>query len=275
MSYAIAQQLRPVYGFVERNCRLLQRYWGWELMWLIYSLALTMSIGFLAVGMEMVSGVKVPINKVLVYLLTGSLVWRYLSEIFWETSNVISWERWEGTLEYTMMAPISRVTHLLGMTAFAVIYAGLRFVLMLGVCALLFHIDLGRANVFGSLLILAVSTFSLVGIGLMGACMPLMSPEKGSQMTGIIEALLLMVSGIYYPIEVLPTALQYAARLSPITYTLRGMRACLIDGIGMQEVWAYVWPLLIVGAVFVPMGLKVFMIAEHYCKRKGTLKRSG
>ena len=275
MAQAISQQLRPVYGFVERNFRLLQRYWGWELSWLIYSLAITLSIGFLAVGMEMVSGVKVPTNKVLIFLLTGSLVWRYLSEIFWETSNVISWERWEGTLEYTMMAPISRVTHLLGMTAFAVIYAGLRFLLMLGVCAVAFHLDLSKANVPGALLILAASTLSLVGLGLMGACMPLMSPEKGSQMTGIIEALLLMVSGIYYPIEVLPTVLQYAAKVSPITYTLRGMRACLIDGIGMAEVWAYVWPLLIVGAVLVPAGIQVFAIAERYCKRNGTLKRSG
>ena len=65
------------------------------------------------------------------------------------------------------------------------------------------------------------------------------------------------------------------AKVSPITYTLKGMRACLIDGIGMAEVWAYVWPLLIVGALLVPAGIKVFAIAERYCKRKGTLKRSG
>ena len=71
MAQAVARQLQPIYGFVERNFRLLQRYWGWELMWIIYSLAITLSIGFLAVGMEMVSGVKVPQNKVLIFLLTG------------------------------------------------------------------------------------------------------------------------------------------------------------------------------------------------------------
>ena len=275
MSEAIVRQLMPVYGFLERNFRLLQRYWAWELVWFLYTLAITLSIGFLAVGMEMVSGVKVPQNRVLVFLLTGSLVWRYLSQIFWETSNVISWERWEGTIEYTFMAPISRVTQLLAMSVYGTVYAGVIFVAMLAICAAIFHIDLSAANLLGALLILAASTLSRVALGEMRACLTLMSPETGTQMTGIIEAVLLMISGIYYPIEVLPGWLQYVAKVSPITYTLKGMRACLIDGIGMAEVWAYVWPLLIVGALLVPAGIKVFAIAERYCKRKGTLKRSG
>ena len=275
MSEVVARQVQPVWGFVERSWRLVQRYWAWEVMWLVYSLAMTLSIGFLAKGMALVSGADLPTNKVLIYLLTGSLVWRYLSEIFGEVSNIISWERWEGTLEYTFMAPISRATHLLGMTAFSVSYAGLRFLLVLGLCAVFFDLDLRVANVPGALAVLAASTLSLMGLGLMGACMPMLSPEKGSQATGIIQALLLMVSGIYYPIEVLPVWMQHIATVSPVTYALRGMRGCLIEGIGMRQVWAYVWPLLIVGAVLIPMGLQVFAVAERYCKRKGMLKRSG
>lgn len=266
---------QPWYAFIERNFTLLRRYWPWELSWTIYSGAIVLSIGFLAVGMEQVSGVDVPEAKILVYLLTGSLLWRYLSELFWETSNVISWERWEGTLEYTMMAPISRFVQLIGTSLFAVVYSGLRLVFLLLLCAIFFRLDLSSANIAGAAAILGIATFSLIGLGLMGACLPLMSPEKGMQMTGIIEAVLLLVSGIYYPIEVLPQWLQYVSRLSPITYTLKGMRACLIDGASLGEVWPYIWPLLISGAIMIPAGLQVFSMAEKYCKRKGRLKRSG
>ena len=267
--------LQPMAGFIGRNFALLRRYLPWEMSWLLYSAATALSIGFLAVGMESVSGVKVPTDKILVYLITGTLLWRYLSELFWETSNVISWERWEGTIEYTFMAPISRFVHLIGMSSFAVLYAGVRLVLLTLVCALFFHIDLSRANLPGACLVLGVSTFSLVGLGLMAASLPLVYTEKGTQMTEVIEAILLMVSGIYYPVEVLPVWLRFFSQFSPITYTLKGMRAAMLQGASVTELWPTIAPLIVTAIVLIPVGMMVFGYAENYCKRVGKLKRSG
>ena len=47
-----------------------------------------------------------------------------------------------------------------------------------------------------------ISSLSFIGIGLMAAIFPLLSPEKGQAATGIIQSMLLLVSGIYYEIEV-------------------------------------------------------------------------
>jgi len=266
---------RPVYAFLGRSFALTKRYWPWEMTWLLYSSAMVLSIGFLAVGMERVSGIAVPVDKVLVYLLTGSLLWQYLSELFWETSNIISYERWEGTIEYTFMAPISRLTHLFGMSAFAACYAGARLVVLVGVCLLMFDLDLRGANLLGACAVLAISTLSLVGLGLMAACLPLMYTEKGMQMTSVVEAALLMVSGVYYPIEVLPGWLRFFSQFSPMTYTLQGMRAALLEGAGLGRLWGDILPLAVTAVVLIPLGLKVFAIAEAYCKRHGKLKRSG
>lgn len=266
---------QPIHAFMGRNFALLRRYWPWEATWLVYSSAIVMSIGFLAVGVGQVSGADIPVGKVLVYLLTGSLLWRYLSELFWETSNVISWERWEGTIEYTFMAPISRITHLLGMSSFAVVYAGLRLVLLTGVCALMFDLDLAGANLLGACAVLGIATFSLVGLGLMASCLPLMYTEKGTQMTSVVEAVLLMVSGVYYPVGVLPGWLQFFSKFSPITYTLHGMRAAILDGAGLRHLWGDILPLILTAVVLIPAGLWVFGRAEIYCKRHGKLKRSG
>jgi ABC-2 type transport system permease protein len=266
---------RPFNAFLGRSFALTKHYWLWEASWLLYSVVMVLSIGFLAIGMRQVAGVAVPVDKVLVYLLTGSLLYRYLSELFWETSNVISYERWEGTIEHTFMAPVSRVTHLLGMSSFSVCYAGVRLVLLTAVCALIFDLHLGSANLLGACAILAISTFSLVGLGLMAASLPLMYTEKGTQMTNIVEAALLMVSGVYYPINVLPGWLQFCAKFSPATYTLHGMRAAILEGAGFRELWPDIWPLIITAVVLIPLGIKVFGMAEKYCKRHGKLKRSG
>jgi ABC-2 type transport system permease protein len=91
-----------------------------------------------------------------------------------------------------------------------------------------------------------------------------------------VEAALLMVSGVYYPISVLPGWMQMLAKISPATYTLQGMRAAL--GVGKAEFGdlpVMIGVLLLQGAILVPLGALVFRIAETHAKRTGKLARSG
>ena len=39
--------------------------------------------------------------------------------------------------------------------------------------------------------------------------------------------------------------------------------------------WGEIWPLLVIGAASIPLGLWVFGAGERYAKRNGKLKRSG
>jgi ABC-2 type transport system permease protein len=123
--------------------------------------------------------------------------------------------------------------------------------------------------------VLAVCSISLVGFGVVAAVMPLLSPEKGQQVTYIISAILLLVSGVYYPVKVLPEWMQMMAQFSPVTYALKGSRAALQHGVGLPQLWDSIWPLLIMGVVFVPLGIFIFHLGERYAKRTGKLKRSG
>src|SRR5437867_1647187 len=66
------------------------------------------------------------VQNLIIFMLIGSLLWGYLSGLFFDISNVVGWERWEGTIEYTFMAPISRTTHILGMCLFSILYGVLR-----------------------------------------------------------------------------------------------------------------------------------------------------
>ncbi|HUV03536.1 MAG TPA: ABC transporter permease [Armatimonadota bacterium] len=274
MSRIVTEAL-AAYGFVERQFILLKRYWMWELVWILYGMSMTLSIGFLGVGMQSLTGVRLDTNHLILYLLTGSLLWGYLSGLFWDISNIVSWERWEGTIEYTFMAPISRISHIFGMSLFAIVYGIVRTLLMLGLVVLFFHLDLGKANLGGALVVLGIASFSFLGFGTMVAVLPLMSPEKGSQIAGIVEGILLMVSGVYYETSVLPRWMQAVSALSPATYTLRGMRRALVQGAGLGELADCLLPLAVMGIILIPLGLKVFQWGEMYCKRTGKLKRSG
>jgi ABC-2 type transport system permease protein len=265
-----------VWGYVQRNYFLTKRYFMWELVWLTFTTVNAMSITFIGAGVGLVGGGEgIDTQRLMTFLLVGALIWSYLSMIFDVLSETVQWERWEGTIEYTFMSPTSRVTHLLGMGVYAVVYGIIRTAVVLGVAMLAFDLDLSQANYWAALVVLAVCSISLVGFGVVAAVMPLLSPEKGQQVTYIISALLLLVSGVYYPVKVLPEWMQVAAQFSPVTYALEGSRAALLRGVGVSQLWESIWPLLVMGAVFVPLGLFVFHLGERYAKRTGKLKRSG
>ena len=265
-----------VWGYVQRNYFLTKRYFMWEVVWLTFTTVNAMSITFIGAGAaELKGGESIDVRAYMTFLLIGALIWSYLSMIFDILSETVQWERWEGTIEYTFMSPTSRVTHLLGMGVYAIVYGIIRTALVLGVAMLAFDLDLGNANYVAAVVVLAVCSISLVGFGVVAAVMPLLSPEKGQQVTYIVSALLLLVSGVYYPVNVLPDWMQRLAAVSPVTYGLEGTRAALRDGAGVVELWGSIWPLLVMGAVFVPLGIWIFHLGELYAKRTGKLKRSG
>jgi ABC-2 type transport system permease protein len=94
-------------------------------------------------------------------------------------------------------------------------------------------------------------------------------------MTHLIIAMLLLVSGVYYPVDVLPEWLQVFAKFSPATYVIDGSRAALLNGAPTPSLWQYIWPTLIMGVISIPVGLRIFHWAERYAKRTGKLHRNG
>ena len=273
----LIHQIRASYAFMERNANLVKRYWTWEMVWMVYSIANSLSVSFIGLGMEYLSGNEATVDGsfLVLYLVIGTLVWRYLSTVFYWITELISIERWEGTIEYTLMAPIRRLTHMAGQTFFAVIYGFVFTAVILGVTVLIFDISLSGANLWGGTIMLLSGCLSFVGISIMASPLPLLFPERGAQMTHIIIALLLLVSGVYYPVEVLPEILQKIAVFSPATYVLDGVRLSLLEGTRTLDLWPFIWPTLIMGIVLIPAGLWVFEQAERYAKRKGKLHRNG
>jgi len=271
----IWQETLASYAFVERNFNLMKRYWGWEVVWLTYSIASALSITYIGAGMEQISGASVDANYLVLYLLIGTLLWRYLSIVFDAISEMIAWERWEGTVEYTFMAPVSRLTHMVGQTIFSLVWGLIFTGVIFLVVALFFHLDLENANLAGASAVLVASSISFIGIGIMAAVLPLLFPERGAQMTHVVQAILLLISGVYYPITVLPKWMQVIAYVSPATYALEAMRAAMLEDAGWAELLPSLALLTAMGLITIPMGVWIFARAEHYAKRTGKLKRTG
>ncbi len=263
------RELRRSYALVERNFNLIKRYLGWEVVFMVYTVVNTLTIAFIGLSPDGSGQDRV------LYLVVGALLWGFLSVLFHEVAESVQWERWEGTIEYSFMAPMRRFTYLGGVCLFAAAYGAIRTVIVMCAVVGIFDLDLGSANLLAGLIVLLLSSLSFIGVGLMAATLPLMSPEKGSQAAHILEAAILLVSGVYYDVSVLPVWMQRLSKISPATYTLRAARAALLDGASLFDIRSDLLVLLATGAILIPLGLLVFNQGELYAMRTGKLKRSG
>jgi ABC-2 type transport system permease protein len=257
---------------------LMRRYISWVVVFTFYAVVNTATIALI--------GVALGDRRLTLLLIIGALLWNFLSLLFNEIANSITYERWEGTLEYTFMAPVSRVIHLAGVSLFAVFYSVVRTIIIVAGLMLFIDFDLGQANVPGILAVLLVSSVAFIGLGLMAAVLPVLSPERGAEATNIFQGILLLVSGVYYPVEVLPRWLQPLSYLSPATYALSACRKLAgigesasdpVQGAGapLSAVVPELLVLALMGIVMVPLGLYIFGLVESWAKRTGKLKRTG
>src|ERR1043166_2288844 len=269
--------VRQMLGFVYRDWHLTRRYWSWVAVFTIYALVSSATVTLIGVAAKDV--------RLTLTLTVGVLLWSFLSVLFNEIAMSIAFERWEGTLEYTFMAPVSRLVHMFGVSLYALSYAVFRALFVLAGLFVFLDLSFRGANLWGMLVVLAASSFAFVGLGLIAATLPVMSPERGAEATNIFQSVLLLVSGIYYPVSVLPRWLQPLAAVSPATYALSASRKLMgietysgqapLRGAAFSDVLPEIGILLLMGVVLVPLGFFVFGRCEAWAKRTGKLKRTG
>src|SRR4051812_40433712 len=183
-SFPLSKQVSLGWAFVERQTNLWKRHWAWEVVWLFYGVVNTLAITFIAKQLTnegVVSGAKA--NDLLLFLLIGTLVWAYLSAVLDDVSLVVTWERWEGTIEHTLMAPVPRTAHLIGTAVFGVLHAIVRTSLIMAFSLPFFSIDLSRASWSSLAVVMLVGSLSLIGLGILAGVLPMLYPERGEQLS--------------------------------------------------------------------------------------------
>ena len=261
--------MRQTWAFLFRGYHITRRYIGWVVVFNFYAVVTSATVALIGVAENK--------PELTLTLVVGALLWNYLSWLYQEIAMSIAYERWEGTLEYTFMAPVSRAVHLLGVSLFSLVNSIVTSIIVLIGLMLFTNLTLRGANMFGVVVVLGVSTLAFVGLGLFAAVFPVMSAERGAEATHIFQGSLLLVSGVYYPVDVLPGWMQPLSAISPATYTLSACRKLfgvgnsattpeLLAGAPLSAVSYELLVLAVMGAILLPLGLMVFIRVEAWAK---------
>lgn len=175
-----------------------------------------------------------------------------------------------GSLEVTLLAPVSLSTILVYSSLWAYFFSALRFLLYLLVGWLLMGVDFSLANWGAALLVLILTDICFMGIGVLVAS-GVICFKRGDSASALLGDLMMFASGALFPIAILPGWAQRVAAALPFTPALDCMRAALLHGVSISQMGHGLARLTAVAALCLVAGFSLFSLAVSHVKRQGTL----
>jgi ABC-2 type transport system permease protein len=204
------------------------------------------------------------------FALVGFAFFDYLAASVDAFENSLAEAQQNRTLESLLVTETPLPVILAGSAVYPFALMALRTGVYLAWGVFLFRFPVYSANWLGALLLLLASIVAFAGLGVLSASYLLLF-KRGNPAKWFFLGISGLVGGMLYPVSVLPQSLQLVARLIPLTYSLEGMRAALLGGAPLAQLWPSLRALLLFAAILLPVSLAVFAWALRRTKITGTL----
>jgi ABC-2 type transport system permease protein len=204
------------------------------------------------------------------FVIIGIAFSGYLSTSLHSFSGAIRDGQMLGTLEAMMVTPTGIPSIILFSSLWSFIYTTIEVLIYLFAGIILFGLDLGKANILSSLVVMVFTILSFSPFGIISASF-IMAFKRGDPIAFLFGTASSLLGGVYYPITILPSWLQDLSHLLPITYSLRGMRHALLNGATLSEISSDLLALALFTTVMIPLSLISFSYAVRKAKEKGSL----
>jgi ABC-2 type transport system permease protein len=168
----------------------------------------------------------------------------------------ISQEKEIGTMDGMMVAPINRLSIILGKTLGQTARGLLQGVIILALASWLFGVTIQGSIllVFGLLLL---GVFSFVGLGIVMTSFAKDQQTATMLMTTLMFPMMFL-SGIFFPIQQMPWYMQDVSKFLPLTYASSALRKVMVLGAGIPDIGTELTILIVFGAVMTAIAVPVF-----------------
>lgn len=168
----------------------------------------------------------------------------------------VSRERETGTLDGILIAPVSRLSIILGKATAQAIRGLVQGMIVLALSIIFFGVTI-NGNVLLVLLILLLGIFSFVGLGVLVSASAA-EQETATQLLFMFQFPMMFLSGVFFPIQQMPDFMQAISHFIPLTYAIEAMRKVMILGGDFAAVQNDLLILVVFGAVTLAIAVPVF-----------------
>jgi len=205
------------------------------------------------------------------YLIGAMILWDVLYRCQQAITLAVTEDIWARNILNVFVTPVRTSELLLATCLMGVFKAGLPAIL-LGVLAYALY----SFNVLGIGPALAPFLASLLlfgwAVGMVTAALIVRFGQAAEALVWGVPFLIQPLSAVFYPLEVLPSPVQWAARLLPSTHVFEGMRKALSTGIVDTRLLALAFAL---NLVYLAVGAAFFGWMLERVREKGYLGRLG
>jgi len=194
----------------------------------------------------------------------------FLSLGLGQVATAVRQEQLMGTLESLLMTPTSTATIQVGSVAYQLLFVPLRTGIFLALIAFAFGLQFDADGIAPAALVFLLFVPCIWGLGLLSAA-GVMTFKRGGAGVGIGVTLLVLASGAYFPLDLLPEWAQQIAQLNPLAIAIGGVREALLGGSGWHSLSADVLLLVPMGAAALAAGLTAFRRAVRREHARGTI----
>jgi ABC-2 type transport system permease protein len=185
-------------------------------------------------------------------------------------ATAVRQEQLIGTFESLLATPTTTITVQVGSAAFDLLYVPIRAAIFLLIIALGFGLHFDAGGVLPALSVLLAFIPFVWGLGLLSAA-AMITFRRGGSSVMIGATVLGLISGAYFPLDLLPGWLQAVAAVNPIAIAIDGVRHALLSGDGWATLQPEVLLLAPMAAASVTAGVVAFRLGLARERRNGTL----
>jgi len=190
------------------------------------------------------------------FVAPGIMAMTVMMSVMTGLPGAISQEKEVGTMDGMMVAPINRLSIILGKTLAQTARGLLQGVIILVLAVGLFGVTI-QGNILLVFGLLLLGVFSFVGLGIV-----LTSFAKDQQTAAMLMTTLMFpmmfLSGVFFPIQQMPWAMQDIAHLLPLTYATSALRKVMVLGASVPDITTELTILIVFGAIMTAIAVPVF-----------------
>lgn len=165
-------------------------------------------------------------------------------------------EKERGTIEQINVSPLSSIELIIGKTAPYIVISLINATIVLTAGYLLFGIAI-KGDIFLLLLSTLIFLFAALGLGIFISSIA--DSQQVAFQAANVSSLLpsLILSGFIFPIESMPTVIQWVTNITPAKFYIVSLRAILLRGVGISAFWEQLIYLMIFGVIFISLATLV------------------
>ena len=265
-------ELRKLAAFVRRDFLVA---WSYRLSFVTGFLGLVGgALVFYFVGLMVDPAAIPPVDgkqvSYLEFAIVGMTLGGFLHLGLERVSAALRNEQLMGTLESLLTTPTSSGTVQVGSVLFDLLFIPLRMAILLTTLALAFGLGLELGGVPEAVVLLLFFMPFVWGLGVLSAAITL-TFRRGAGVVGLLIAGLTLVSGLYFPVGLLPGWLEAAADVNPLAIAAEGLREALLGGSSWGSIAPDILLLTPLSLVSLAVGTLAFRLALRRERRLGTL----